>query len=326
MHIIRRPTHHGNLPPPPTVLTIGNFDGVHLGHRALLEAVLTRARQGQMLASLMTFWPHPKQYFAAANSPVPARICGRRDQWEAIAACGIDQLFALRFDRKLAACSAEHFIEHYLVAAIGVRHLVIGDDFRFGAKRRGDFQMLELAGRKHGFSVESLQSVLHNRQRVSSSQVREALSQGRFDVVKTLLGRDYAMTGHVIHGRKLGRELGFPTLNLRIDDKQAPIHGIFVVSVCGLGSDENQALPAVASLGTRPAVEQDGRFLLEVHLLDWTGQAYGRLVKVTFLKKLRDEAHYSSLEALKEQIARDCSEARAYFNTCQEGSSHVEQR
>jgi riboflavin kinase/FMN adenylyltransferase len=130
----------------------------------------------------------------------------------------------------------------------------------------------------------------------------------------------------VIHGRKLGRELGFPTLNLRIDDKQAPIHGLFVVRVCGLENDDNQGLPAVASLGTRPAVEQDGRFLLEVHLLDWAGQAYGRLVKVTFLKKLRDEAHYSSLEALKEQISRDCSEARAYFNTRQEGSSHVEQR
>ncbi|MFM7660051.1 MAG: bifunctional riboflavin kinase/FAD synthetase [Betaproteobacteria bacterium] len=326
MQIIRRPTERGKQAPPATALTIGNFDGVHRGHRALLAAVSARAHQDQMLASLMTFWPHPKQYFADATSPVPARICSRRDQWEAIAACGIDQLFALRFDRSLAECAAEQFIEQYLVRAIGVKHVVIGDDFRFGAKRRGDFQMLEHAGRRHGFTVESMQSVLHEAQRVSSSQVREALALGRFDQVKTLLGRDYAMSGHVIHGRKLGRELGFPTLNLRIDDRQSPLQGIFVVRICGLGDDKQSWLPAVASLGTRPAVEQAGRYLLEVHVLDWSGQAYGRLVKVTFLKKLRDEANYSSLDALKAQIDRDCSAARAYFTTCQEGSIYVEQR
>ncbi|MFN6359778.1 MAG: bifunctional riboflavin kinase/FAD synthetase [Burkholderiales bacterium] len=326
MQIIRRPILRGSLRPPATALTIGNFDGVHLGHRALLKAVAARAHQDKMLASLMTFWPHPKQYFATAGSHVPARICSRRDQWQAIAACGIDQLFAISFDRQLAECSAEQFIEQYLVQCIGVRHLVIGDDFRFGAKRRGDFEMLRVAGKQYGFSVESMQSVLHATQRVSSSQVRNALFQGRFDEVEALLGRPYAISGHVIHGRKLGRELGFPTLNIRIDDKQSPLHGIFVVDVCGLGAIDQKPLPAVASLGTRPAVEQGGRFLLEVHLLDWSGQAYGRVVKVTFREKLRDEAHYDSLEALKEQIARDCSQARAYFTKRQEGSSYVEQR
>jgi riboflavin kinase/FMN adenylyltransferase len=326
MQIIRRPILRGSHRPPATALTIGNFDGVHLGHRALLKAVAARAQQDNILASLMTFWPHPKQYFATTSSLVPARICSRRDQWQAIAACGIDQLFALSFDRQLAECSAEQFIEQYLVQRIGVRHLVIGDDFRFGAKRRGDFEMLRLAGTQYGFSVESIQSVLHETQRVSSSQVRKALFQGHFDEVEALLGRPYAISGHVIHGRKLGRELGFPTLNIRIDDKQPPLHGIFVVEVCGLGAIDQKPLLAVASLGTRPAVEQDGRFLLEVHLLDWSGQAYGRVVKVTFRQKLRDEAHYDSLEALKEQIACDCSQARAYFTKRQQGSSYVEQR
>lgn len=313
MQIIRRPSQSGHEPPPATVLTIGNFDGIHLGHRALLHAVCARARNAQMLASLMTFWPHPKQYFANGGGPVPARICGRRDQWEAIAACGMDQLFALRFDRKLAECSAEQFIEEYLVRAIGVRHLIVGDDFRFGAKRRGDFDMLAAAGRQYGFTVESIQTVLHEQQRVSSSQVREALSLGRFDRVETLLGRPYVISGHVIHGRKLGRTLGFPTLNVRIDDQQAPLHGIFVVRVAGLEQAGNPWLPAVASLGTRPAVEASGRFLLEVHVLDWTGEAYGRLVRVVFLKKLRDEAHYPSLEALQAQIATDCANARDHF-------------
>ncbi|NCV56792.1 MAG: bifunctional riboflavin kinase/FAD synthetase, partial [Betaproteobacteria bacterium] len=302
--------------PLPTALTIGNFDGVHRGHRALLEAVCKRARNDRMLASLMTFWPHPKQYFASPNTPIPARICGRRDQWEAIAGCGIDQLFALRFDHKLATCSAERFIEDYLVRAIGVRHLVVGDDFRFGAKRQGDFDLLERAGRRYGYSVESMQTVLHEQQRVSSSQVREALMLGRFDQVLALLGRPYSISGHVIHGRKLGRELGFPTLNLRIDGEQAPLKGIFVVRVCGLDSGCERCLPAVASLGTRPAVEHAGRYLLEVHVLDWSGQAYGRMVKVEFLKKLRDEAHYPSLEALKAQIAIDTSHARAFFTPC----------
>ena len=313
MRIIRRPSHDGQKHPPATVLTIGNFDGVHLGHQALLHAVCTRARDSGLLASLMTFWPHPKQYFAQAGSQVPVRICGRRDQWQAIAACGLDQLFALRFDQKLAQCSAEDFIERYLIAAIGVRHLIVGDDFRFGAKRRGDFDMLASAGRARGFTVESIPSVLHEQKRISSSQVREALSKGRFDEVKALLGRPYVMSGHVIHGRKLGRTLGFPTLNLRIDDKQAPLHGIFVVKVCGLDDASPDYLPAVASLGTRPAVEASGRFLLEVHALNWSGQAYGRLVKVEFLQKLRDEAHYPSLEALQAQIARDCDQARDYF-------------
>jgi riboflavin kinase/FMN adenylyltransferase len=272
-----------------------------------------------------------------------------------VARCGIDQLFALRFDEKLALCPAETFIARDLVRGMQVRHLVVGDDFRFGANRRGDFAMLVREGKRWGFTVESIDSVLYNQRRVSSSQVREALARGRFDQAEALLGRPYSISGHVVHGRKLGRTLGFPTLNLRIDAELPALRGIFVVRVFGLPDDGvapgvtgvigvtaapgvtgvtgapgatgalgvtgapgvpdmkvGKGVTGVASLGTRPAVEESGRFLLEVHLLGWSREVYGRIVCVEFLHKLRDEAHYPTLEALRAQIEIDRNAAIAY--------------
>ena len=320
MRIIRRPVDSGHavdsirVDALPCVLTIGNFDGVHLGHQALLRAVVDRARQRSVLAALLSFWPHPRHYFARRDPQLalaaPPRLSSRREQWKVIAQCGIERLFALRFDETLAMCPAETFIRDYLVRGIRAQHLVVGDDFRFGANRRGDFEMLRREGAQWGFSVESIQSVLLDQARVSSSQVREALAQGRFDRAEELLGRPYSISGHVVHGRKLGRELGFPTLNLRIDGGTPALQGVFVVRVFGLRSES--AVAGVASLGTRPAVESGGRFLLEVHLLDWDQDVYGRIVQVEFLHKLRDEAHYPTLEALRAQIAHDQHAAIAY--------------
>ncbi|MBM3380430.1 MAG: bifunctional riboflavin kinase/FAD synthetase [Betaproteobacteria bacterium] len=325
MRIIRRPVDSDHAADSsrvaalPCVLTIGNFDGVHLGHQALLRAVVERARQRGILAALLSFWPHPQHFFARRfpdrGITAPSRLSSRREQWSMVARCGIDRLFALRFDEKLALCPAETFIARDLVSGMRVRHLVVGDDFRFGANRRGDFAMLVREGERWGFTVESIDSVLYNRKRVSSSQVREALAQGRFDQAEALLGRPYTISGHVVHGRKLGRTLGFPTLNLRIDAESPALRGIFVVRVFGLkdeGATTEAGVAGVASLGTRPAVEAGGRFLLEVHLLDWSREVYGRIVHVEFLHKLRDEAHFPSLEALRAQIEMDRNAAIAY--------------
>ena len=320
MRIIRRPVDSGHAVDSsrraalPCVLTIGNFDGVHLGHQALLRAVVAQARHRNLLAALLVFWPHPRHFFARRHAErvlgAPPRLSSRREQWSVIAQCGIDRLYALRFDERLALCTAETFIAAYLAQGIHTRHLVVGDDFRFGADRRGDFDMLRREGVRWGFSVESIESVLLDRQRVSSSQIREALAKGHFDRAEELLGRPYALSGHVIHGRKLGRQLGFPTLNVPIGAETPALRGVFVVRVYGLPAEG--AVAGVASLGTRPAVEEDGRYLLEVHLLDWSQEVYGRIVRVEFLHKLRDEAHYPSLEALRAQIEMDRNAAIAY--------------
>lgn len=304
------------LPPPEQrracAVTIGNFDGVHCGHRALLDALRESAGRLGVPVCVLTFEPHPREFFAARRpgATAPARIATLRDKLEALAAAGVERTCVVHFNERFAALAPDTFVESVLVEGLRVRHLLIGDDFRYGAQRGGDFASLERAALRHGFALECMATVSIDGERTSSSAVRAALARADFPRVERLLGRPYAMSGHVVHGRKLGRELGFPTLNLRIPHGRPSIGGIFVVRVHGLSETP---LAGVASLGTRPAVETDGAPLLETHVLDWTGDAYGRLVRVEFLHKLRDEAHYDGLDALVAQIHRDVDDARAHF-------------
>jgi riboflavin kinase/FMN adenylyltransferase len=296
----------------PCALTIGNFDGVHLGHRALLDALRHSAARLGVPACVLTFEPHPREFFAARRpgATAPARIATLRDKLEALAAAGVDRACVVHFNERFASLAPDAFVQSVLVDGLRARQLLIGDDFRYGAGRGGDFASLEQAAGRHGFALQRMATVALDGERISSSAVRAALAGADFVRVERLLGRPYAMSGHVVHGRKLGRELGFPTLNLRIPHGRPALGGIFVVRVHGLS---DTPLAGVASLGTRPAVETDGAPLLETHVLDWTGNAYGRLVRIEFLRKLRDEAHYDGLDALVAQIRRDADDARTHF-------------
>jgi riboflavin kinase/FMN adenylyltransferase len=299
-------------------MTIGNFDGAHLGHQALLARVVQAARERGLPAAVMTFEPNPREFFAArAGKPeaAPARIANLRDKLESLAACGIDRVIVEHFNARFAALTAEDFIQHVLVEGCHVRWLAVGDDFRFGAGRTGSFDSLKTAGIASGFEVHAISTVNDPAGlRISSSAVRKALAAGEFDTASILLGRPYSIGGHVVHGRKLGRTLGFPTLNLRVTHKHPAVTGIFVVRVHGLAE---QALQGVASLGVRPTVEDNGRVLLETHVLDWTGDAYGKLVRIEFIAKLRDEQRYDGLDALTAAIANDERNARAVFASLQ---------
>ena len=296
----------------PCALTIGNFDGVHRGHQALLAHVRSASASLGLEAAVMTFEPHPREYFAQRSgdlSKAPARIANLRDKLGDLAKAGIDRVIVEHFNEHFATVAPDDFIERVLVEGLHVKWLMVGDDFRFGARRAGAIQMLQDAGRRFGFHVETLPAVMHGAQRISSSAVRAALAEGDFARTSELLGHPYTMSGHVIHGQKLGRTLGFPTLNLRVVHRPA-LSGIFVVQVHGLA---DRPLPAVASLGVRPTVEDAGRMLLEVHLFDFAQSCYGKLVRVEFLAKLRDEEKYGDLATLTAAIDRDAAQARAFF-------------
>ncbi len=310
------------LPPPadrrPCALTIGNFDGVHLGHQAILARLGELSAAQGLARCVLTFEPHPREFFAsrqgdraAAARAVPPRVQPERDKLEALAAHGVDRVCIANFNESLASTSADDFIEQIILNGLQARELLVGDDFRFGARRTGDYALLAAHARSDGFNLHQADTVMLDGSRVSSSRVRDALAAADFAAVERLLGRRYTISGHVVRGRQLGRELGFPTLNLRLPFLKPALAGIFVVRVRGI--IDGMAMPAVASLGTRPAVEQDGRYLLEVHLIDYSGDCYGRLVQVEFLQRLRDEAHFPSLEALSRQIAIDTDQARAWF-------------
>jgi riboflavin kinase/FMN adenylyltransferase len=292
----------------PTGLTIGNFDGVHRGHRAMLDRLVAKARALGLACSVLTFEPHPREFFSAATAPT--RLSRLREKLELIAEAGIERTHVLRFGARLAAMSAERFIEDVLVRGIGVRWLLVGRDFRFGARRMGDFEMLNAAGARQGFVVEAMDDVLEGAQRISSSGVRAALASGDLEAAATLLGRSYTMSGRVAHGEKLGRTLGFPTANIVLR-RRPPLAGIYVVEV---ELEETRArLKGVASVGRRPTVRENAAPLLEVHLFDWSGDLYGRHLRVTFLEKLRDEEKYATLDALRAAIAHDARRARDYF-------------
>ena len=297
----------------PCALTIGNFDGVHLGHQALLARVREAAGRLGLDAAVMTFEPHPREFFAqllGRPDIAPARIANLRDKLQSLTDSGIDRVIVEHFGSHFAALSPQEFIEKILVQGLHVRWLMVGDDFCFGARRAGNLQTLVEAGRQHGFEVHSMPTVTNAGVRISSSAVRAALAAGDLQLARQLLGHSYAITGHVVHGKKLGRTIGFPTLNMRVGHKRPALSGIFVVQVHGLAP---QPLPAVASLGVRPTVDDSGRVLLETHLLDFQGDCYGKLLRVEFLKKLRDEEKYVDLPTLTDAIARDADQARTYF-------------
>jgi riboflavin kinase/FMN adenylyltransferase len=297
----------------PCALTIGNFDGVHRGHRALLARVAEAAARLKVDTAVMTFEPHPREYFAQVSGDdtrAPRRIANLRDKLQSLEACGVDRVIVEHFNASFASQAPERFIEDVLVNGLHVRWLIVGDDFRFGAKRAGDLNLLQNAGQHFGFEVQSLSTVMNDDVRISSSVIRDALQAGDFARTQELLGHPYAISGHVQHGRKLGRTIGFPTLNLKIAHRRPAANGIFVVQVHGI---TEQPLPAVASLGVRPTVEDNGRVLLEVHLFDFNADCYGKLVRVEFLKKLRDEEKYDDLETLTRAIDNDASAARAFF-------------
>lgn len=291
-------------------LTIGNFDGVHRGHRAMLQRLVEKARELRLPCSVLTFEPHPREFFSPAAAP--ARLTRLREKLELIAEVGVERTHVLRFGARLAALTADRFIDEVLIRGLGVRWLLVGRDFRFGAKRAGDFALLEAAAARQGFGLEAMADVKEGGQRVSSSAVRNALAAGDLEAAARLLGRDYTMSGRVAHGEKLGRTLGFPTANIVLR-RRPPLAGVFVVEV---ELEETHAvLRGVASVGRRPTVKENAAPLLEVHLFDWNGALYGRHLRVKFLRKLRDEETYDGLEALRAAIARDAAQARDYFRT-----------
>lgn len=289
-------------------LTIGNFDGVHRGHQAMLARLKTVARERGLPAAVMTFEPHPREFFTP--DAAPARLTSLREKIELFAEQGVDLVFLCRFGRAFAAQSAEAFISEVLVARVHAKWVLVGDDFRFGARRAGDFALLAREGRRFGFEAESLPSVTVDGTRVSSTAVREALAAGDMEWAAKLLGRPYSISGRVVHGDKLGESLGFPTANIQMKHNRPPLSGIFAVELCGL---DGQCLPGVASLGVRPTVKQNGAPTLEVHIFDFHERIYGAHVRVNFLHKLRDEEKYPTLEALAAQIARDVAQAKAFF-------------
>ena len=303
-------------------LTIGNFDGVHRGHQAMLALLQSEARHRNVTSCVMTFEPHPRDYFAKAfKQPdlAPARIASLRDKLHELAACGVQQCIVLPFNEKFAAQSPDDFINNVLVKGLGVKYVLVGDDFRFGAKRLGDYAMLDAAGAQLGFDVARMNSYEVRGLRVSSSAVREALARGAMDEVAQLLGRPYAISGHVVHGRKLGRELQCPTLNLRFAHWKPAASGIFVVRVHGL---HETPLQGVANLGIRPSLDPNdvngGRVLLETHCLDWPASlsaegGYSKIIRVELLHKLHDELAYDGMDALKQGIHKDCEDARTWF-------------
>ncbi|MGD8430206.1 MAG: bifunctional riboflavin kinase/FAD synthetase [Ectothiorhodospiraceae bacterium] len=295
-----RPRHNG------CAATIGNFDGVHRGHQEVLRQLRQAADARDVPATVITFEPHPREFFAP--DAAPARITGLRDKLRALAAAGVDRVLCLEFGNRLARMSAEDFASRILVERLGVRYLMVGDDFRFGRGREGDYRLLGEVARSSGFELTRMPTVALDSERVSSTRVREALSAGDLASAKRLLGRAYTVSGRVAHGDALGRELGWPTANLAFKHGRCPLGGIFVVEVRGVDGSR----PGVASVGTRPTVGGT-RQLLEVHLLDYAGDLYGRHIEVRFLEWLRGEEHFESLDELKEQIGRDVVRAREFF-------------
>lgn len=287
-----------------SVVTIGAYDGLHLGHRKLLASVIAEARARQLPAAVMSFEPTPKEYFAKDRPP--ARLMRFREKFEALAEAGIDVFYCPRFNREMTAIRADTFIRQLLIQSLNMRHLVIGDDFHFAARREGNTATLQRAGRALGYSVEQVDSVTVNGIRVSSTAIREALAGGDMDLARQLLGRDYRMSGKVIRGAQLGRQLGYPTANVNLNRRLSPVHGIFAVRVSGIA---DAPLDAVASVGTRPTF-MGTKPLLEVHIFDFDSDIYGRYIQVDFVARLRDEEKFENAAALVEQMHRDSAAAR----------------
>ncbi len=323
----------------PSAVTIGNFDGVHRGHQAMLALLVSEAAHRGVAPTAITFEPNPRDFFAKrAGQPerAPARIATLRDKLAELERCGIEQAVVLRFDERLASEAPEAFVDRVLVRGARARYVLVGDDFRFGAKRAGDYALLDRLGTAAGFDVARMMSYEVHGLRVSSSAVRAALAEGDMTTAAALLGRPYAISGHVIRGARLGRSLGasapgrddgFRTLNVRFPHPRPAAEGIFVAHVHGLA---DAPLEGVASLGRRPTVDDSGRVLLETHAFDWPASlgsegGYGKIVRVELLAKLRDEARYDTLEALTAAIADDARRARAWLARAA-GQAHAAER
>lgn len=301
---------HGALSPRRQrhALTVGNFDGVHRGHAAMLARVVAQGRALGLPACVLTFEPHPREFFSPAAAP--SRLTRLREKLELFARAGIDRTHVARFDATLAGLAPERFIDEVLIGGLGAAWLLVGKDFRFGARRAGDFALLERVAAGRGFALEAMPEVTEAGERVSSSAVRAALAAGDLRRADRLLGRRYSMSGRVVHGDALGKPLGFPTANIVLR-RRTPITGIFVVEA-ELEETERR-LRGAASIGTRPTVREHAQPLLEVHLLDFDGMLYGKHLRVTFLEKLRAEQKFNGLEALRAAIAADVARTREYF-------------
>ncbi|HEX4499690.1 MAG TPA: bifunctional riboflavin kinase/FAD synthetase [Scandinavium sp.] len=302
-----RGIHNAGQAPHGCVLTIGNFDGVHRGHQALLQRLRAEGRERGLPVVVMIFEPQPLELFATDKAP--ARLTRLRDKVRYLAESGVDYVLCVRFDRRFAALTAQEFISNLLVKRLGVQYLAVGDDFRFGAGREGDFLLLQKAGAEFGFDVTSTQTFCEGGLRISSTAVRQALAEDDLELANTLLGHPFSISGRVVHGDELGRTIGFPTANLPLRRQVSPVKGVYAVEVAGLG---DKLLPGVANIGTRPTVA-GVRQQLEVHLLDVVMDLYGRHIDVILRKKIRNEQRFASLDELKAQIARDELTARELF-------------
>jgi riboflavin kinase/FMN adenylyltransferase len=298
-----RPSHHG------CVATIGNFDGVHLGHQAVIGQLAEKGEELGLPTTVICFEPQPLEVFQPDK--VPPRLTRLREKLQALKRYSVDRVLCVRFNQRFAQMAAQEFIDQVLVQGLGVRYLVVGDDFRFGKGRVGDFAMLQQAGSEHGFQVVSMHTFNIDGERVSSTRVRAALANGDLEAAEKLLGRPYRMCGRVAHGDKIGRTIGIPTANIFLHRKRSPLHGIFVVEVFGL---DGEPVMGAASIGTRPTVGGT-RTLLEIHLLDFDDHIYGKHLQINFLHKIRDEEKYDTMDALKERMNLDIEETRNWFKT-----------
>ena len=290
------------------VLTIGNFDGVHRGHRQLIDALCEKAKALGVPSMLMTFEPQPREFFAGTK--LPARLTRFREKVYLLDQTPLDRLLCLPFNERTANIEADWFAKDFVVDQVGAKHLVIGDDFRFGRGREGDFALFERYGQIHGYSVSAMSTLLQGEARISSTLIRETLAVGDFTAAANLLGHEYFIMGRVVYGRQLGRQLNVPTANIRLQRYRAALEGVYCVTVEGIAGAVRHG---IANIGVRPTV--DGKEpLLEVHVFDYTGNLYGDLIKVTFKQKLREEQAFDSIDALKTQINQDIEQARHYFD------------
>ncbi len=302
------------------VATIGNFDGVHCGHQHILRQLVDKAISYQLPSMVITFEPQPQEFFAPKLAP--ARLTRFRDKVEVIADCGIDKLLVIHFNQSFSQLSADDFIQQFLVARLGIRYLQVGDDFQFGKGRSGNFTTLVAAGEQAGFSVDNTETYRYQHERVSSTRIRQALEAGDLEITTQLLNRPYWMSGHVQHGDKRGRTIGFPTANVPLHRETPAVSGVFAVRLWGrdlgkckntLNISDKQGINGIANIGYRPTVDGT-KGLLEVHLFDFEGDLYGKLVHVDFLHKLREEMKFDSFELLKQQILTDAEAARTFFS------------
>lgn len=308
MKKIIRGFHNLSASPAGCVATIGNFDGVHLGHQAVLNQLAMKGDTLGLPVVIITFEPQPNEFFS--HDKAPARLSRFREKVEALRCYSIQQLCVLKFNKKLAQMTAEDFIRQLLVDGLNVRYLVVGDDFKFGKNRQGDFAMLQQAGEQHGFQVVNMHTFSVDNMRVSSTRIRQALHSGDLVLAEKLLGRPYRMSGRVAHGDKRGRTLGFPTANIHLHRRKVPLSGVYVVQLFGI---DGEPIQGVANVGVRPTVGSE-KALLEVHLFDFDRDIYGEHVQIFFLQKLREEKKFADLTELTKQIEQDCQRAKAYFS------------